>query len=68
MSNDERRTRYDEALRRAKGLAGIFGDFSKEVDAVMAVADFELGELAELHMAALRELAELIPDDEKVDE
>lgn len=39
--SDDRRQKYEEAIRQAKGIAGIFGNVSLEVDAVMAVADEE---------------------------
>jgi len=42
---DDRRRKYEEAIRQAKGIAGIFGNVSLEVDAVMAVADEEIARL-----------------------
>lgn len=44
MTDNERRERYEAAIRKAKGLAGIFADVSAEVDAATAMADEELAE------------------------
>lgn len=54
----EREQRYEEALRRAKGLAGVFGDVSAERDAAMAVADAEQRGLRENLESAEAEIRE----------